>query len=361
MTDRDEAYLKSELEQFDFELPEERIALHPANPRDSARMLAAQNSEDKLIDSHISDIGNYLKSGDVLVFNNSRVIPAALSAIRFARDATGRDVEVSVNLLKRQRSDTWLAMLKPARRIRVGDELHFEEDLTAKVEALAQGQSELVFCEGGDVLDDKIDEIGAPPLPPYILSKRERVDKDKADYQTHFAEEKGSVAAPTAGLHFTPELISKLKAKGVIFTPLTLHVGAGTFLPLTKKQLEANRLHFENYTISRETAQIVNTARRDGRRIIPIGTTALRTLEAVARRGQILTPCSGNTDIFIRPNYEFKMADGIITNFHLPKSSLFMLVCAFMGIERMQAIYRHAIANDYRFFSYGDACLLLRG
>ncbi len=333
---------------FDFELPPDRIALRPAVPRAAARLLEVGQG---FADFTIADLPRLLRAGDVLVFNNTKVIPAALSGHRIGRLGTRPKIEVLLHLrLDKQR---WLAFAKPAKKLETGDQLQFGS-LAAVVENKSgAGEITLSFEASGAALDEALLRVGRMPLPPYIESKRSQDEQDKSDYQTIFATEQGAVAAPTAGLHFTPDLMAQLKAADVGHEFVTLHVGAGTFLPVKVADTNEHKMHAEWGEISAETIARLQSARESGRRIIAVGTTSLRLLEASA-----LQPFSGTTQIFITPGYQFSAVDGLLTNFHLPKSTLFMLVSAFAGQARMKAAYAHAIAADYRFYSYGDASLL---
>ncbi|MEE2527165.1 tRNA preQ1(34) S-adenosylmethionine ribosyltransferase-isomerase QueA [Hyphobacterium sp. HN65] len=346
------------LSDFDFDLPEDRIALRPARPRDSARLLYIP-AEGPFGDLGVLDLPSLLQPGDLLVFNDTRVLPAALSGIRPARDEGGQDVTVLVNLHQRSGPDGWRAFVKPGKRLRQGDVIRFgafEAQLESKSES---GDVILRFGLSGQELDAAIEAAGAPPLPPYIASKRGVDVADEADYQTIFAdpEKTESVAAPTAGLHFTEGLMEALRARGVAMTKVTLHVGAGTFLPVKTENVSEHKMHSEWCEISDSAAAAINAAKARGKRVVPVGTTALRTLESLAE-GYGVRAGTMDTDIFITPGYEFRVTDALMTNFHLPKSTLFMLVSALAGLDRMQAAYAHAIARNYRFFSYGDACLI---
>lgn len=342
---------------FDFELPPEQIALRPAVPREAARLLAVR---DGFSDLTVGDLPAQLRSGDVLVFNNTKVIPAALSGIRLGRGGTAPKIEA----LLHQRIDgaRWKAFAKPGRKLRAGDRLRFGAEgricLLGEVDATVEAKGEageitLVFDFSGPVLDEAISAVGRMPLPPYIESKRAIDAQDAVDYQTMFAVREGAVAAPTAGLHFTPDLMNRFEAAGIAKEFVTLHVGAGTFLPVKAEDTQDHRMHQEWGEVSAETAERLKAARaRDGR-IVAVGTTSLRLLESAR-----LEPFSGMTDIFITPGYQFLAVDALVTNFHLPRSTLFMLVSAFAGLERMKAAYAHAIQHNYRFYSYGDCCLL---
>jgi S-adenosylmethionine:tRNA ribosyltransferase-isomerase len=345
---------------FDFDLPEANIALRPARPRDAARLLHV-TAAGEIGDHGVLDLANLLQPGDLLVFNDTKVVPAALNGIRPARPVGGGGpVNVDVNLHKRIGPDAWRAFVRPAKRLKVGDPIDFG-GLSARVTEKAEGGDvALVFDRSGVELDDAIGRTGVPPLPPYIASKRDVDDQDVEDYQTLFAREEGSVAAPTAGLHFTDRLFEKLKARGVQSCHVTLHVGAGTFLPVKVDDTDQHEMHFEWCTASVESAEAIRCAKAEGRRVIPVGTTALRTIESLAAGPGQMRSGSCDTDIFITPGSEFRIADALLTNFHLPKSTLFMLVSALSGLDVMQRAYAHAIETGYRFYSYGDTCLLER-
>jgi S-adenosylmethionine:tRNA ribosyltransferase-isomerase len=347
-----------DLDAFDFVLPEERIALRPARPRDSARLLHV-GRDGTLEDRIVRELPELLRPGDVLVVNDARVTPAALKGLRPPRDVLSDGVRVEANLLKRAAPDAWTAFARPGRRLRAGDLIVFGDDLRAEVAGKGDGaEITLKFDRAGPELDAAIARIGAAPLPPYIARRRPADSEDLQDYQTVYAREPGAVAAPTAGLHFTPTLLAALAARGVTREAVTLQVGAGTFAPLDEAAVESGKLHAEHMVLSPETAERLNAARGEGRRIVAVGTTALRVLETAADQDRRFLARSGETDIFIRPGYVFRGVDALLTNFHLPRSSLFMLVCAFSGTEVMQRAYAHAIAAGYRFYSYGDACLL---
>lgn len=337
------------VELFDFHLPESHIATRPVTPRDAARLLYVGA---ELADQHIKDLPDLLQANDLLVLNNTKVIPARLNGTR-------GEAKVEVTLHKNLTADSWQAFAKPAKRLRVGDAYQIAPDFVAIVaEKLETGEVVLQFDCGGAALLEKLHAHGEMPLPPYM--KRAADAKDASNYQTVFAKEEGAVAAPTAGLHFTPELFSALKAKGIETVEVTLHVGAGTFLPVKVDDTADHAMHSEWVHVSPEAADAINAAKTMGRRVVAVGTTALRTLESVTGVDGIVRPFSGDTSIFITPGYSFKAIDALLTNFHLPKSTLFMLVSAFAGLERMQAAYQHAIDTGYRFYSYGDACLLER-
>jgi S-adenosylmethionine:tRNA ribosyltransferase-isomerase len=348
---------------FDFALPEERIALHPASPRDAARMLVVPPGEAPFADRGVRDLPELLREGDALVFNDTRVIPAALEGVRRRGDLSAN---IAVTLIERLGLDSWRALARPAKRLQEGDRLHFGHDasmcMTGALDATVKsrgdaGEVELVFDLAGPDLDAAIAAVGQMPLPPYIAAKRGVEDIDRRDYQTVYAAVDGAVAAPTAGLHFTPELMAALEARGVSRHFVTLHVGAGTFLPVKADDTADHKMHFETGEISAHTATALNEARARGGRIVAVGTTSLRLIETAARGGE-LRPFTGATDIFITPGYTFRAVDILMTNFHLPRSTLFMLVSAFAGLDRMKAAYAHAIDEGYRFYSYGDASLL---
>jgi len=336
---------------FDFELPPERIALRPARPRDAARMLVVDGDE-PFADRHVRDLPGLLRAGDVLVFNDTRVIPAQLEGHRGA-------ARIGATLHKRLDLRRWQAFIRNAKRLRPGDAIDFGQGVSATAEErLADGSFTLAFA-GEEPVEVLLERAGTMPLPPYIAGKRPTDEADRSDYQTMFAARDGAVAAPTAALHFTPELIDALDAAGVARETLTLHVGAGTFLPVKAEDTEDHAMHAEWGRIDGATAERLNRARAAGGRLIAVGTTSLRLLESAARDDGTIAPFEGDTAIFITPGYRFKAIDGLMTNFHLPKSTLFMLVGALMGRERMLAAYAHAIAEEYRFYSYGDSSLLL--
>lgn len=349
-----------DLDPFDFALPEDRIALRPVDPQDAARLLVV-HGDGWLEDAHIRDLPAYLTPGDVLVFNDTRVLPAALMGVRAARNADGQDVAVDVNLVEDAGNGIWRALARPGRRLRPDDRIVFAEGFSARlVQRHEGGEVDLAFETSGRSLADWLEEAGAMPLPPYIARRRPADAKDRETYQTRFAgEEARSVAAPTAGLHFTESLLADIAAAGLQRETVRLHVGLGTFAPLSDSALQENRLHEEWRRLSPEVADRLNQARVGGHRIVPVGTTAMRTLESCVDASGILHPATGPTDIFLKPGDAVRATDALITNFHLPRSSLFMLVCALMGTELMQAAYAHAITQKYRFYSYGDACLLL--
>ena len=345
---------------FDFELPDERIALKPVVPRDAARLLLV--APPARADHSVRDLPGLLRSGDTLVFNDTRVIPAALSGTRVRANASAK---IAVNLIKRLDAGSWRALARPAKRLIVEDKIVFSTgaadatDLPARVVARGEsGEVDLAFDISGAALDAAIAIVGAMPLPPYIALKRPPDEADKRDYQTLFAARDGAVAAPTAALHFTPGLMAAIAARGITHQTVTLHVGAGTFLPMKAADTADHIMHPEWGEISAETAKALNAVRSRGGRIIAVGTTSLRLLETAAGDDGRIHPFCGETAIFLTPGYTFKAVDALMTNFHLPRSTLFMLVSAFSGLDTMRAAYAHAIASRYRFYSYGDACLL---
>lgn len=333
---------------YDYNLPENLIAQTPIEPRDSARLMVYDKKTNSVTHTHFYSIIDYLNEGDVLVINNTRVIPARLYGFK----STGAKIEVL--LLKRHSLNVWECLLKPAKRLHVGEELVFNEELKCKlIEILPNGNRKIEFVYNG-VLEDILSRVGQMPLPPYIHEKL----KDQERYQTVYNKIEGSAAAPTAGLHFTKDLMQKLKDKGVIFAELTLDVGLGTFRPCKEDDITKHDMHTEHYNISQETCDIINKAKQQGKRIIAVGTTSVRTLESVAKYGFPLQPKSEDTSIFIYPPYQFKVVDAIITNFHLPKSTLIMLVSAFAGVENTMKLYDIAVKEKYRFFSFGDAMFI---
>ena len=354
------------VDEFDFQLPEDRIALRPAVPRDSARLLVVRPGQG-LQDLSVSRLPELLRAGDALVFNDTRVIPARLAGVRLRPEG---DVRVEATLLKRTGPDRWTALMKPGRRLAAGDRLVFGAEaeracslgrLEAVLESKGEGgEVEIRFALAAAALDEAVAALGRMPLPPYIATRRAEDERDFRDYQTVFARYDGSVAAPTAGLHFTPELLHRLTAMGVSSHFVTLHVGAGTFLPVKVEAVDGHRMHAEWGEVTEETAMALSAVRAAGGRVICVGTTSLRLLESATTAEGELQAFAGETDIFITPGYRFRLVDGLLTNFHLPKSTLFMLVAAFSGLSTMQAAYAHAIASGYRFYSYGDASLLYR-
>jgi S-adenosylmethionine:tRNA ribosyltransferase-isomerase len=335
---------------FDFELPQERIALRPARPRDSARLLLVEGRE--IFDRLVSELPDLLRTGDVLVFNDTKVIPAQLEGRR-------GDASIGATLHKREGPREWRAFLRNAKRARVGDTIDFGAGVHASVVDKADDGSALLHFHGDEPVELLLGRAGRMPLPPYIASKRPADDEDRDDYQTMFAREEGAVAAPTAALHFTQRLLEALDARRVGCETLTLHVGAGTFLPVKANDTTSHQMHAEWGRIDEATAARLNAARASGGRLIAVGTTSLRLLESATGEDGIIRPFEGDTAIFITPGYRFKAIDGLITNFHLPRSTLFMLVSALMGLDVMKAAYAHAIEAGYRFYSYGDASLLL--
>ncbi|MCE7997912.1 MAG: tRNA preQ1(34) S-adenosylmethionine ribosyltransferase-isomerase QueA [Rhodobiaceae bacterium] len=343
------------VDAFDFDLPDARIALRPARPRDSARLLVVGPDAGHLKDAGVLDLPNLLEPGDVLVFNDTKVIPARLTG---TRKRNGAIANIEVTLHQRLGPDEWLSFAKPAKRLAEGDTVQFQGGLEGQVLRRTGGEVHFKFSASGPALDIAIAEAGVMPLPPYIASKRPTDEADLEDYQTLFADEPGAVAAPTAGLHFTPNLMTTIADRGIETAKVTLHVGAGTFLPVSVDDTDAHKMHSEVGLVSAATADQLNQARARGGRIVSVGTTSLRLLESAARDDGKIEAWSGATDIFITPGYRFKAIDALMTNFHLPKSTLFMLVSAFRSLDEMQAAYAHAIEHDYRFYSYGDACLI---
>lgn len=344
---------------FDFDLPEELIALRPAEPRDNARMMIVREDGD-VAHARIRDLPNFLRAGDVVVVNDSKVVRARLRARRPARGA-GEGAAIEILLHKRLAPDRFLAFARPARRLVSGDTLKFHGSFAARVATPRDGgEIELAFDIAGAELDQAISRYGEMPLPPYIANRRPGDARDAIDYQTMFASHAGSVAAPTAGLHFTPALLNALNVAGIGFERLTLHVGAGTFLPVAADDTDCHRMHGEWACLSAESAARIRAARQAGGRIVAVGTTSLRTLESSASDDGAVRGFEGETDLFITPGYRFKAVDILLTNFHLPRSTLFMLACAFSGVETMKRAYVLAIEEGYRFYSYGDACLLIR-
>ncbi|MBM3529531.1 MAG: tRNA preQ1(34) S-adenosylmethionine ribosyltransferase-isomerase QueA [Alphaproteobacteria bacterium] len=352
---------------FDFELPPERIALRPVSPRDAARLLVVRpGGAPELEDRTVRDLPDLLRAGDALVVNDSKVIAARLVGRRIGR---GAEPKIEATLIRRIDGSRWRAFVRPAKRLEPGDTMRFGDEgrvcflgqLDANVEEKGEGgELTLSFAFHGAVLDQAIAERGDMPLPPYIAGKRAPDERDREDYQTLFAREEGSVAAPTAGLHFTPALLERLTARGVALHKVTLHVGPGTFLPVKADDTEGHKMHSEFATVGDETAAALNAVRARGGRIVAVGSTALRTLESATADDGTIGPWSGDTALFIVPGYRFKAVDAMLTNFHLPRSTLFMLVSAFCGLDTMKHAYAHAIAAGYRFYSYGDACLLFR-
>ena len=353
---------------FDFDLPDARIALRPAEPRDSARLLHVPPGDAPFVDRVVRDLPDIMQPGDILVVNDTRVIPARLDGVRRRGEAVAR---IQCMLNKRESGHQWHAFVRPAKKLNIGERIAFGDSSDSATCLLGQlhavvaekgegGEVLLDFSLQGAALDDAIMALGHMPLPPYIAGKRPEDSRDAADYQTLFANEPGAVAAPTAGLHYTPALVAALEARGVKIVRVTLHVGAGTFLPVKADDTADHRMHAEFGVITPDVAQALNEARAKGGRIVATGTTSLRILETASGDDNVVRPFAGDTSIFITPGYRFKAVDVLLTNFHLPRSTLFMLVSAFAGLERMHAAYAHAIAQEYRFYSYGDACLLER-
>jgi len=336
---------------FDFHLPPERIALRPASPRDAARLLCVGKGG-ALSNHSVADLPALLRAGDMLVFNDTRVIPAQLEGRR-------GEARIGATLHKREGLRAWRAFLRNARRVREGDRIEFAEGVAAAASDKGADGSVLLAFEGDEPVELLLERAGRMPLPPYIASRRSADARDAEDYQTMFAREEGAVAAPTAALHFTPKLMDSLAAAGIGFETLTLHVGAGTFLPVKAEDTDAHVMHSEWGRVDSAAAERLNAVRKGGGRVIAVGTTSLRLLESAAGEQGLIRAFEGDTDIFITPGYAFRAVDGLITNFHLPRSTLFMLVSALMGLEAMQKAYEHAIRNGYRFYSYGDASLLL--
>jgi S-adenosylmethionine:tRNA ribosyltransferase-isomerase len=350
---------------FDFELPASHIALRPASPRDSARMLIVQ-PDAGLHDRVVADLALLLEPGDQLVVNDTKVISAQLKGRRIGRDT---EPKIEATLIKRLDGSRWQALVKPAKKLSQGDVVRFGHEgklcllghLDAQVEHKGHdGEVTLSFSFHGPALDQAIADLGSPPLPPYIASKRAPDARDATDYQTMFAASEGAVAAPTAGLHFTPTLEAALRQRGIEIHRITLHVGAGTFLPVKVEDTAGHKMHSEWGTISRDTAAALNAARANGGRTVAVGTTSLRLLESASAEDRTIQPFAEETAIFITPGYRFRAVDILLTNFHLPRSTLFMLVSAFSGLDTMKQAYAHAIDKGYRFYSYGDACLLFR-
>ncbi len=338
------------VDQFDFELPPERIALRPAKPRDAARLLVVEG--ERIADQAVLDLPRLLRRGDVLLFNDTKVIPAQLEGRR-------GEARIGATLHKRVGPRAWQAFVRNAKRLRVGQTIVFGEGVSAAAAERFEDGSFLLEFAGEEPVELLLERAGRMPLPPYIASRRAADEADAQDYQTMFAREEGAVAAPTAALHFTPRLIEALDAAGVTRETLTLHVGAGTFLPVKAEDTSEHRMHAEWGRIDAATAERLNAARAAGGRLICVGTTTLRLIESAAGEDGLIRPFEGDTAIFITPGYRFRAADGLITNFHLPRSTLFMLVSALMGLEVMKAAYAHAIDKGYRFYSYGDASLLV--
>ncbi|NSX55867.1 tRNA preQ1(34) S-adenosylmethionine ribosyltransferase-isomerase QueA [Parasulfitobacter algicola] len=346
------------LSDFDFHLPDDLIATRPAQPRTSARLLLAQG--DRTEDRYVYDLPDILRPGDRLVLNNTRVIPARLTGVRTRKIGQGNvTAKIEITLLTPQTDGTWAALIKPLRKVQDGETIVCAAGLSATVESRQDGQAMLRFNLTGDDFDAALADAGAMPLPPYIEAMRKADDQDRHDYQTVFAERSGAVAAPTASLHFDRDLLDQIAAKGVQFTHVTLHVGAGTFLPVKVDDIRDHKMHAEWGEVSQRAADEINDTKAAGGRIIPVGTTALRLIESAACEDGTMQTWQGNTDIFITPGYRFRVTDALMTNFHLPKSTLMMLVSALMGVDEIRQIYAHAVHKCYRFFSYGDSSLLI--
>ncbi|SEK36179.1 S-adenosylmethionine:tRNA ribosyltransferase-isomerase [Roseovarius nanhaiticus] len=347
-----------QLSDFDYHLPEDLIAVRPVRPRSAARLLVA--SGDDLSDAHVGDLPEWLRPGDRLILNDTRVIPARLSGLRRRSGAQGdTEARIEVTLLEPRSDGAWSALIKPLKKLREGEVVTFSEQFSATLIAKEDGQGALEFNLTGDDFDAALAEAGAMPLPPYIAARRAADAADKDDYQTVWARHAGAVAAPTASLHFDAPLLDALGARGVAFTHVTLHVGAGTFLPVKVEDVTTHKMHAEWGEVTGKAAAEIAATRAAGGRIIPVGTTALRLIESAARATGAIQPWQGETDIFIYPGFEFRVTDALMTNFHLPKSTLMMLVSALMGQDAVRRIYAHAVDNRYRFFSYGDASLLI--
>ena len=347
------------LSDFDFDLPEDLIATRPMTPRSAAKLLFAEG--DAFHDKTVGDLLDLFQAGDRLVLNNTRVIPARLNGVRKRHGVQGGsgEAKIEVTLLDPDAEGCWSALIKPLRKVQVGEVITFSDQFHAELSEKRDGQAILRFNLTGEAFDGALEQAGAMPLPPYIASKRAADEQDKEDYQTVFAKHRGSVAAPTASLHFDEGLLDALIAKGVDITYVTLHVGAGTFLPVKVDDVTTHKMHKERGEVTPMAAAEIMATKSAGGRVIPVGTTALRLVETAARDTGQIAPWKGATDIFIYPGFEFHVADGLMTNFHLPKSTLIMLVSAFIGAERTKKLYTHAVSQRYRFFSYGDASLLI--
>ncbi len=347
------------LSDFDFELPEDLIATRPMNPRSAAKLLFAEG--DAFHDKTVGDLLDLFQVGDRLVLNNTRVIPARLNGVRKRHGVQGGsgEAKIEVTLLDPDAEGCWSTLIKPLRKVELGEVITFNDQFHAELCEKRDGQAILRFNLTGDAFDAALEEAGAMPLPPYIASKRAADEQDKEDYQTVFAKHHGSVAAPTASLHFDEGLLDALIAKGVDITYVTLHVGAGTFLPVKVDDVTTHKMHKERGEVTPEAAAEILATKSASGRVIPVGTTALRLVETAARDTGQIAPWKGATNIFIYPGFEFHVADALMTNFHLPKSTLIMLVSAFIGAERTKKLYNHAVTHRYRFFSYGDASLLI--
>lgn len=352
--------LDSYLSAFDFELPERLIALRPAIPRDSAKLLVVR-SDKRLEDRTIRDLPSLLQPSDQLVFNTTKVLPAKLTGVRLKRETDGQDVNVTLNLIEKISGDQWIVLARPGRRLSQNDKIKLASDFSAEVLSKHEsGKFEIRLESSGQSVYKQIEKYGSMPLPPYIDRRRSSDKRDKSDYQSEFATgEANSVAAPTASLHFSSRLLREFDQIGFVRHTVNLHVGYGTFAPLNDKNFEDNRLHPEWIELNERTAQGINSAKRRKSRVIAIGTTAMRTIESCANSDGYLESYVGKTNIFLKPGDTIRTTDGLLTNFHLPRSSLFLLVCTLMGRETMLAAYKHAIKEQYRFYSYGDACLLI--
>lgn len=345
-----------QLSDFDFQLPEQLIATRPAVPRSSAKLLVSRPAG--IVDSQVTELASFLEPGDRLVFNDTKVIPARLTGQRHRVSAQGAtSAKIEVTLLEPRENGRWLALLKPLKKIAEGEEVVFSDRLKAQLVEKSEGQGLLEFDLTGESFEVELDQAGMMPLPPYIAAKRATDAQDKTDYQTVFAKHSGAVAAPTASLHFDDSVLASLKDRGVDMSFVTLHVGAGTFLPVKVEDVKTHKMHAEWGRVSEEAAAEIAETKAKGGRVIPVGTTALRLIESASRSGAI-APWEGETDIFIYPGFTFHVADALMTNFHLPKSTLMMLVSALAGQDRIKDVYAHAIANEYRFFSYGDSSIL---
>ena len=346
------------LSDFDFDLPDGLIATRPASPRSAARLLVAEG--DRIRDAHVYDLAEILRPGDRLILNDTKVIPARLSGVRVRRGAEGETrSKIEATLLEPGTDGGWSALVKPLRKLRPGDALEFGAGLTAVCTDKPEGRAVLHFDLEGEAFNAALARAGAMPLPPYIEALRKADDRDREDYQTVWARRPGAVAAPTASLHFDTPLLARLAERGIGFTHVTLHVGAGTFLPVKVEDVTRHKMHAEWGEVSPQAAAEIAATKAAGGRVIPVGTTALRLIETAARAGGEIAAWRGDTDIFIYPGFEFRVTDALMTNFHLPKSTLLMLVSALMGRDRIMEIYRHAVGAGYRFFSYGDASLLI--
>ena len=345
-----------QLDEFDFTLPEDRIAMRPARPRSASRMLVWQGGD--LIDRTVRDLPALLTPRDRLIINTTKVIPARLRGVRIRPESRGSGAAILVNLDRRLTADTWIALARPLKRLRVGDIIRFDGQLSARVCGVESGACRLQFSRKSDALDAALAAIGEVPLPPYISNRRAADSADQTDYQSMFARHPGAVAAPTASLHFDETLVAALRRRAVAISTITLHIASGTFQPVTAREIESHRIHREHCIVEPEAAAAINATRKSGGRIIPVGTASLRTVECASKDGEV-RPWSGSTDLYIRPGYRFQIADGLLTNFHMPQTSLVILVAAMIGIRPFRSMYRHAIDQGYRFLSYGDCNLLL--